>query len=137
MTAAPAGRTRRRRSATESLLAIALGLEAVLIFFVTMTAFGLKVLPPVAAFTGGAVLIIVLALTARFVRYGWGVWVGWVLQAVLIGLGILLPMMYFIGAGFAAIWVFCFVKGRQLDAANRDNSPGAESSPHPTDKETE
>jgi hypothetical protein len=25
--------------------------------------------------------------------------------------------MYFIGAGFAAIWIYCFIKGRQLDRA--------------------
>jgi len=108
---------RRERTATESLLSVALLLEAVLVFFVTMTAFGLKALPPVPAFVGGAVLIALLIVTGRLVRFEWGVWLGWVLQAVLIGLGILLPVMFFIGAGFAGIWVYCFVKGRQLDAA--------------------
>lgn len=118
MTAAPAeGRSRRERTATESLLAIALGLEAALVFFVTLTAYGLRALPAAAAFAGGAALILLLVLTARLVRYRWGVWLGWVLQGVLIATGILLPVMYFIGAGFAGIWVFCFVKGRQLDAA--------------------
>lgn len=108
---------RREHTATESLLSVALLLEAVLVFFVTMTAFGLKALPPVPAFVGGAVLIVLLVVTGRLVRFEWGIWLGWVLQAVLIGLGILLPLMYFIGAGFAGIWVYCFVKGRQLDAA--------------------
>lgn len=116
---APAGRAtpRRERTATESLLSVALLLEAVLVFFVTMTAFGLKVLPPVPAFVGGASLIALLLATGRLVRFPWGIWLGWVLQVVLIGLGILLPVMFVIGAGFAGIWVFCFVKGRQLDAA--------------------
>ncbi|MFZ2963435.1 MAG: DUF4233 domain-containing protein [Rhodoglobus sp.] len=115
----PGGRAKPRpeRTATESLLAVALLLEAVLAFFVTMTAFGLKALPPVPAFAGGAVLIALLLVTGRLVRFEWGTWLGWVLQAVLIGLGILLPVMFFIGAGFAGIWVYCFVKGRQLDAA--------------------
>lgn len=117
MTAASASRPRRERSALESLLAIALGLEAALVFFVTLTAYGLRALPPVAAFAGGAALIVLLIVTGRLVRYRWGVWLGWVLQAVLIATGILLPVMFFIGAGFAGIWVFCFVKGRQLDAA--------------------
>jgi membrane protein YdbS with pleckstrin-like domain len=105
------------RSATQALLSVALLLEAVLVFFVAMTAFGLRVLPPVPAFVGGAVLIVLLVATGRLVRYQWGIWLGWVLQAVLIGTGILLPVMYVIGAGFAGIWVYCFVKGRQLDAA--------------------
>jgi hypothetical protein len=90
----------------------------VLVFFVALTAFGLKALPPGPAFVGGAVLIVLLVLTGRLVRYPWGVWLGWALQVVLIATGILIPAMYAIGAGFAAIWIFCFVKGRQLDRAS-------------------
>lgn len=108
---------KRVRTASESLLSIALGLEAILVFFVMLTAFGLKALPPVAAFSGGIGLIVLLVLAGRFVRFEWGVWFGWLLQAILVATGILLPIMYFIGLGFAAIWVFCFVKGRQLDRA--------------------
>ena len=121
MTAASPSRSRRERSAAESLLSIALGLEAALVFFVTLTAYGLRALPAVAAFAGGAALIVLLIVTGRLVRYRWGIWLGWVLQGALIATGILLPVMYFIGAGFAGIWVFCFVKGRQLDAAKTAN----------------
>ncbi|MDF1478747.1 DUF4233 domain-containing protein [Leifsonia sp. H3M29-4] len=128
MTTASASRPRRERSATESLLSIALGLEAALVFFVTLTAYGLRALPPVAAFAGGAALIVLLIVTGRLLRYRWGVWLGWGLQAVLIATGILLPVMFFIGAGFAGIWVFCFVKGRQLDAAKLNHHPEQESS---------
>ena len=84
-------------------------------FFVTLTAFGLKAVPPVTAFVGGGVLIVLLVLVAGLLRYRWGVWLGWLLQAVLVATGILLLVMYFIGAGFAAIWVYCFIKGRQID----------------------
>ena len=106
---------RRVRSTTESLLSIVLGLEAVLMFFVTLTAFGLKAVPPVTAFVGGGVLLLLLVLTAGLLRYRWGVWLGWVLQAVLIATGILLPIMFLIGAGFAGLWVYCFIKGRDID----------------------
>ncbi len=110
-------RVRRERSATESLLSIALVLEAFLVFFVTLTVFGLRALPPVPAFVGGATLIVALVVTGRLVRYPWGVWLGWVLQAVLIATGFLIPIMFGIGAAFAGIWIFCFIKGRQLDRA--------------------
>ena len=60
---------RRPRSATESLLSIVLALEAILVFFVTLTAFGLKALEPVPAFVGGAVLIVLGNLIADIV-YG-------------------------------------------------------------------
>ena len=117
MTDAPV-RVRRQKSATESLLSIALGLEAVLVFFVVLVVFGLKLLPIGAVFGGGAALFVLLLAASRLVRYPWGVWLGWVLQAVLVALGILLPLMYFIGAVFLAIWIYCFVMGRRLDARN-------------------
>jgi len=119
MSASGAPRVRRTRSTTESLLSIVLGLEAVLMFFVTLTAFGLKAVPPVTAFAGGGGLLVALVLVAGLLRYRWGVWLGWLLQAALVATGILLPVMYFIAAGFVAIWVYCFVKGRQIDSLRR------------------
>ena len=88
-------------------------------FFVTLTAFGLKAVPPVTAFVGGGVLILLLVLVAGLVRYRWGVWLGWVLQAALIATGIPLPVMFVVAAAFVAIWVYCFIKGRQIDALRR------------------
>jgi hypothetical protein len=106
---------RRRRSASESLLSIALGLEAALVFFVALAVFRFDRLTPAVAFGGGAVVILILLVAARMLRYRWGVWLGWVLQVGLIVTGFLLPLMFFIGAGFAAIWIFCFVTGGRLD----------------------
>jgi hypothetical protein len=112
---------RRRRSLTESLLTIVLGLEAVLVFFVTLTVYGLHALPPAEAFVGGAVLVVVLAMATRIVRYPWGVWVGWALQALLLATGILLPALYIAAGFFVAMWIFCFVRARQIDRANSSN----------------
>lgn len=108
-------RVRRVRSASESLLSIALLLEAVLVFFVVMVAYGLKVLPPGAVFGGGALLVALLLVAGRLAGRPMGVSLGWVLQAALIAIGILLPLMYFIGAIFAVIWIYCFITGRRLD----------------------
>jgi hypothetical protein len=113
----PSRPPRRERTASESLLSIALALEAVLVFFVALTAFGLKALEPLPAFIGGAGLIVALVLVSRLVRYPWGVWLGWVLQVVLLATGMLLPVMFVVAAAFIAIWIYCFVKGRQLDRA--------------------
>ena len=111
---------RRQRSTTESLLSIVLMLEAFLVFFASLAALGLDVLPPVTALGGGLALIVLLALDGRFVRYEWGVWLGWVLQFTLIALGVVLPLMYFIGAGFLALWIFCFIRGRGIDRAKKE-----------------
>ena len=131
MTTATSGGARRERTATESLLSIVLVLEAIVVFFVALTVYGLDQLPAGLALGGGAALILVLALDARLVRSPFGIWLGWVLQLVLILLGLVTPVMWFVGAGFAALWVFCFLKGRQLDRAK-----AAYLAAHPADAAT-
>ncbi|WP_213815098.1 DUF4233 domain-containing protein [Glaciihabitans sp. dw_435] len=130
MTEPRQARPRRARSVTEMLLSIVLVLEAVLGFFITLTVFGLKALDPFWAFGGGALLCVLLLLTALVLRFPWGMWLGWALQLALILTGIILPTLYVVGAVFVAIWVFCFWKGRQLDrfqaaaaASFRDTDP--------------
>ncbi|HEV7741219.1 MAG TPA: DUF4233 domain-containing protein [Pseudolysinimonas sp.] len=113
-------RTRRPRSVTESLLAITLVLEAAVVLFAGLTAFGLKALEPAlpawAALPAAAVFIVVLLATTAVLRHRWGMAIGWVLQAALVALGILLPLMYVVGAGFALLWTYCFTRGRRIDA---------------------
>jgi hypothetical protein len=114
-------RERRRRSVTESLLSIVLVLEAFVLFFASLTFFGLKVLEPAfpawVALPAGAVAIVVMLATTAVLRYRAGVVIGWVLQAGLIALGILSPFMYVIGGGFALLWIYCFTRGRRIDRA--------------------
>jgi len=113
-------RSRRRRSTTESLLSIVLLLEAVLLFFVTLVLFGLKTLPPAIAFGGGAAAVVVILSTISLLRWPVGYVLGWIIQAGLIALGLLNPVMYVVGAGFAAFWIWCFVRGRQIDRKRRE-----------------
>jgi hypothetical protein len=135
VTEARAARPRRARSLTESLLSIVLGLEAVLVFFIALTVFGLHALPPLEAFGGGAALVILLALATRVVRYPWGVWVGWVLQVLLLATGILLPALYVAAALFVAMWTFCFIRARQIERANLSQSASADAHPSATEGE--
>jgi hypothetical protein len=119
VTTQPAPRlARRERSASESLLSIVLLLEAILVFFISITVFGLRVVPAAVAFGGGAALLVALLVIGRLVRYSWGVWLGWVAQAVLLATGFLLPLMWFIGTVFLALWIYCFITGRRLDRRN-------------------
>jgi hypothetical protein len=116
---APTRRVRRQRSLTESLLSIVLTLEAILVFFIALTVYGLHAVSPAVAFGGGAALAIVLLAATRIMRYSWGVWVGWVLQVIILSTGLLLPALYIAALFFIAMWVFCFVRGRQIDRQNR------------------
>lgn len=113
-------RPRRRRSVTESLLSIVLLLEAIVVFFVTLVFFGLHTLSPGAAFGGGAAAIVVILITIGLLRWPVGIALGWVIQAGFIALGVLNPVMYVVGVGFAAFWVWCFVRARQIDARRRE-----------------
>jgi Protein of unknown function (DUF4233) len=107
----------RERTATEALLSIVLGLEAVLIFFTTLVVFGLRAVEPVVAFSAGGALIVVLAVASRLQRYRWGQWLGWLLQGAIVASGVVLALMFVIGAGFAALFAYCFFRGRSLDRA--------------------
>jgi hypothetical protein len=129
-TPGPAPRQRRQRSVTEMLLSIVLALEAILVFFVTLVVYGLKALEPGLAFGGGALLILALFVTSALLRYPWGIWLGWVLQAALLATGFLVPLMFFIAACFLAIWIFCFVRGRQID---HQKAAFAAANPNPGD----
>jgi hypothetical protein len=129
-------RIRRERSLTETLLSITLGLEAAMMFFAALVVFGLDRLDPdwLALVFGGAFML-VLVLAAGVQRWAWGVWFGAVLQLAIVATGLLEPMMFLVGAAFVALWVYCFVRGRQIDrqkaawlagqASTSDSQPSA------------
>ena len=112
-------RPRRERGIRESLLGIVLILEAVVLFFATLVVFGLNALPAAVALGGGAAFIVVLFALAALQRYAVAVWIGAVAQLALIATGVLTAFMYVIGAGFAALWVFCFLRARQIESQHR------------------
>ncbi len=111
-------RVRRERSASDSLLSIVLVLESLLVFFLTLVVYSLRVLDAVPTFVGGGILFLLYLLGSRLTRYDIGLWLGFVLQAVIIATGVLVPVMYVIGAGFAALYVYCYITGRRLDRRN-------------------
>lgn len=110
---------RRDRTATESLLSVVLVLEAIVVVFGMLVIYGLRVVEPVAAFGGGAVLILLLIVATRVVRYPWGQWFGHALQVLLLATVFLEVLAGVSAAIFVGFWIWAFVKGRQLDAAKR------------------
>jgi hypothetical protein len=120
----PRRRTRRARGVRESLLSIVLGLEAAVIFFATLTINGLTDLDPAIVLGGGAAFIVVLVVVAALQRYPWGVVLGGALQGAIIATGVLTPFMYVIGAGFAVLWVWCLLRARRIERAQRSAAEG-------------
>lgn len=114
----PARRPRPERGAQESLLSITLVLEAVMFFFPMLVVFGKHTLSPGWAFGGGIAAMVILAVASRLTGNRAGVWFGWLLQAAILATGFIEPFMVVVGLVFLALWVFCFVKGAQLDRQN-------------------
>ncbi|PPH54919.1 DUF4233 domain-containing protein [Rathayibacter sp. AY1E2] len=114
-----AGRPRRSRTVRESLGSIVLGFEAVIVFLATLVAFGLKAADPVVVLVGGAVVCLALVATLGLLNRPVGFGIGWVLQFVIVASGLLVPIMYVIGAAFVALWTYCMVTGTRLDAQTR------------------
>ncbi len=112
-------RARRERGIRESLLGIVLILEAVVLFFTTLVVFGLHALPAAVALGGGAAFIVVLLILAALQRSAIAVWIGAAAQLALIATGVLTAFMYVIGAGFAALWLYCFLRARQIERQQR------------------
>jgi hypothetical protein len=81
-----------------------------------------------ALWVGGAIAILCL-LTAGLMRTIRGWYIGSVLQIALIGYGVVIPLMYFMGALFAGLWVAAFVIGRKGEAIRASLIAAAEKDP--------
>jgi hypothetical protein len=139
---ARATRTRRERSAQESLGSIVLGFEIVVVFLGSLVVFGLHALPPVPALGGGIVLIVLMIVAILLLRFRIGYWLGWLVQLVVVLSGFLVGMLFIVGAIFAAIWAYATIVGARLDrrkaaylAAARGDAPTSSETSDPTDKE--
>ncbi|MFT4110230.1 MAG: DUF4233 domain-containing protein [Propionicimonas sp.] len=67
------------------------------------------------AFLLGAGAAVLALLAAALLRTRVGYPLGWLTQAVAIGLGLATPMMFAVGGMFALLWVVCFVLGRRIE----------------------
>ncbi|MGW2957951.1 DUF4233 domain-containing protein [Streptomyces sp. NPDC001220] len=77
----------------------------------------------------GIAMVFCVALCGVITRPG-GIVLGWALQIALIGSGVFVPTMYFLGAVFAALWWASVHYGRKIDEAKaRFAAESTENSP--------
>lgn len=62
----------------------------------------------------GSAMVVCLLLCAVVTRPG-GVLVGWALQVGLVASGVIVPIMFFLGAAFAALWWAAVHFGRKIE----------------------
>jgi hypothetical protein len=116
------GRPARPRSARRSLGAIVLGFELIIVFLGSLVIFGLGALPAPLALGGGAALVVAMGATIGLLRYRWAFIVGWILQAIVIAAGVLVPAFFIVGAIFTAMWAYCMIVGVRLDRTNNTHT---------------
>ncbi len=118
-TAAPAAEP---RSARQSLAAIVLGFEILVVFLAALVIWGLSRgsetdsgLPSWVALAAGGAIIVGLIATIGLLRFRWAYALGWVLQVLLIASGFLNPAMFVVGVLFGGMWWYGMFAGSRID----------------------
>ncbi|GIG38420.1 DUF4233 domain-containing protein [Cellulomonas phragmiteti] len=106
---------RRKRPAKPQFTQTTLLLEAFLVGFATLVAFGLRVAPPATVWTLGGVTCVVLVLLSGYMGRPGGYVAGTLAQLAVLGFGVLVPMMYGIGAVFVVLWIVALRLGGRID----------------------
>ncbi|MGV0110604.1 MULTISPECIES: DUF4233 domain-containing protein [unclassified Arthrobacter] len=114
------GMPKKRRSTKVMFASTVLLLEAFVVFFATLTVFGLRrdEISPAVILTSGVILSVLLVFTCAVVTKRWGIAVGWVLQLVIIAGGFLEPAMFVVGLAFAITWLYGLRQGARVDREN-------------------
>lgn len=103
------------RSPRRVLAASILVLEAFVLLFAALVAKDLSDLSAAVALGGGGGLAVACLLTAGLLRGRAGYAAGWVMQAILVLTGLVVPMMFGIGLLFAALWVVALYQGARIE----------------------
>ncbi|KRC62815.1 hypothetical protein ASE14_03110 [Agromyces sp. Root81] len=109
------------RSIRQSLGAIVLGFEVIVVFLAALVIWGLAqggvegALPSWVALAAGGVIILALIVTIGLLRYSWAYTLGWVIQVLILASGFLNPAMFVVGALFGGMWWYCMVAGARID----------------------
>jgi hypothetical protein len=95
-------------AAVLSLEAITLGLTTPVMIFVAEVSVGV-------AMAIGLGLAVACLVVAGMLRSEWAYGLGWLLQVGAVALGLVIPVMFFLGALFAMLWAAAYFLGRKIE----------------------
>lgn len=104
-----------KRSPRRGMCAAILSLEAVTLGLTTPVMISLTDVPTSVALLVGLGLAVVCLLLAGMLRSEWAYTAGWVVQAATVGLGFVIPLMFFLGGVFALLWGTAVLLGRKIE----------------------
>jgi len=104
-----------QRSPRRGMCAAILALEGVTLGLTTPVLISIADVDTSTALWVGLGLAVACFLLAGMLRGEWAYALGWLIQAVAIGLGFLVPMMFALGAIFAMLWGTAYFLGRKIE----------------------
>jgi hypothetical protein len=113
----------RNRSTKATLGSLVMVFESVVVFFATLVGFGLQVYPDPAVIWGvGLGLSVVLMVFPVFLGKPGSYLLGWIMQGIVLSLGIWVPLMYLLGVVFLGMWAWGMIAGGTIDRARAAKS---------------
>jgi hypothetical protein len=119
------------RSAKRQFGATILVLEAFVVGFAALVAFGLRAAPTATVWGVGGGLCLALLITAGLLRWPVGLVVGSVLQIAVLATGVVVPAMFMVGGIFALLWVVALRLGGRIDRERAERDAGESSLDQP------
>lgn len=97
------------------MCAAVLSLEAITVGLTTPVMISVSDVGLGTALGIGLGLMVVCLLLAGMLRGEWAYALGWAVQVAAIGLGLLVPLMFFLGAIFGLLWGTANLLGRRIE----------------------
>jgi hypothetical protein len=104
------------------MCASVLGLQSVILFLTTPVLITVADVDVTWALVAGLGLGVLAIVAAASLRSPYGYWLGHLVQVGAVAMGLLLPVMFFLGAVFAGLWVLALVLGRRVEEAKAARS---------------
>jgi hypothetical protein len=105
----------QERSPRRGMCAAVLSLEAITLGLTTPVMITVGDVDTGTALAVGLGLAVACLLVAGMLRGEWAYALGWLLQLGAIGLGLVVPLMFFLGSVFALLWGTAYFLGRKID----------------------
>lgn len=103
------------RSAQRSMCATMLGLQAVVLGLTTPVMISVSDVPVGTALFVGLGLTVACVVVAGMLRRSWAYPVGWAIQVASLALGLVITMMFLLGAIFTSLWAGAYFLGAKID----------------------